>query len=433
MEYNIHKPWLSLDQWQKDYISCDTNSFLLCSRQSGKTAAASIKFGQRAALKPNQIIMMVAFTEKQAYNLFFKTLMYLEAVYPKMICKGNKKPTKHEINLKNGSKIMCYAAGLTGDGLRTFTLTSLVIDEAAPMAREIFIACSPMLSVTGGTMDLLSTPKGSLGYFYECSDQCPNVKKGWTRFYVSAEDCPRHSKEFLESEKISMSESEYAQEYLAIFLKDVRRVFTTEWLKKVCHLKRPDRTRKERDYYLGVDIARMGRDSSTFEVLERLEDGTLQQVENIVTKKTLTTDTEDRILQMEDQYDFRKIYIDAGAGSLGVGIFDHLLRQDETKTKVVAINNRARPMDRDGKSKTKLLKEDLYNNLVALGNRNMLHLLDDEDLIESLRNVQFEFVIRKGRPTSVRFFGDESHIAEGLTRAAWCSKEKNLKPYVSYI
>jgi len=429
MEYDISRPWLTLDPWQEKYISTKGNSFLLCGRQSGKTAAASIKFGKRAAENKDRIIMMIALTEKQAYNLFFKTLMYLQAVYPKMIKRGKLKPTKHEINLTNGSKIMCYAAGLTGDGLRTYTLTDLVIDEAAPMAREIFVATTPMLSVTGGTMDVLSTPRGKAGYFYECSK-----KPNFTKFYVSAEDCPRHDKEFLESEKKAMSKLEYAQEYLAVFLDELKRVFSDELLIKCCKLSRRPVFLKGREYSMGNDIARMGEDISTFEILDHTNPEAIEQVENISTRKTLTTETEDKIIELERIYDFNYIYIDAGSGSLGVGIFDHLLRHDDTRYKVVAINNRARPYDKEDKSKTKLLKEDLYNNLVALMERGHIKLLNDEDLVESLKSIQYEYVVKEGQPTKLRIFGAHagkySHIAEGLVRAAWCVKDKTLNIWI---
>jgi len=51
MKYDILRPWLTLDPWQKKYIETEGNCFLLCSRQSGKTAAMSIKFGKRAVEK----------------------------------------------------------------------------------------------------------------------------------------------------------------------------------------------------------------------------------------------------------------------------------------------------------------------------------------------------------------------------------------------
>ena len=430
MKYNIFEPWKTLDPWQEKYIDTKGNCFLLCGRQSGKTAAASIKFGKRAAENPNSIIMMIAFTEKQAYALFFKTLMYLRAKYPKSIKGGNDKPTKHEINLKNGSKIMCYAAGLEGEGLRTYTLTSLVIDEAAPMAREVFIATMPMLSVTGGTMDILSTPRGKAGFFYECSK-----RDDFIQFYVSAEDCPRHSKEFLESQKTMMSKLEYAQEYLAKFLDDLKRVFSDEWIKKVCIIKEEQDPRPNTTYYMGNDLARMGEDKSTFEILKKTGD-IITHVHHEITTKTLTTQTEEKIIILAKKWNFKGIGIDAGSGNLGVSILDHLLVEDATKRSVVALNSRRRVLDRDGSSKIRILNEDMYNNLLMLGESRRIQLLMTDEVVESLVSIQFEYIIAKGQPTKLRIFStphNASDVVEGLIRAAWLAKDKVNKLWVSHI
>ncbi len=372
--------------------------------------------------------MMIAFTEKQAYALFFKTLMYLRAEYPKMlVTRGKDKPTKHIINLKNGSTIMCYAAGLEGEGLRTYTLTDLVIDEAAPMSREVFIATMPMLSVTGGTMDILSTPRGKAGFFYDCSK-----RDDFTHFYVSAEDCPRHSKEFLESQKTMMSKLEYAQEYLAKFLDDLKRVFTDEWMRKVCTIKHHEPVMRAATYYMGNDLARMGEDESTFEILRKTDD-MITHAYHESTRKTLTHETEQKIIQLAKRYEFKGIGLDAGAGTLGVSIFDHLLLEDSTRLSIVALNSRTRIMDRDGKSKIKILNEDMYNNLLALGEARKIQLLMSDEVIESLTSVQFEYMIKKGQPTKLRIFGNYTHAAEGLIRAAWLAKDKINKVWVDYF
>jgi hypothetical protein len=425
MEYDILKPWLTLDDWQKKYIETEGNCFLLCGRQCGKTTAASIKFGRRAATKPNSSILMIALTERQSYNLFFKTLMYLEACYPRMIKRGKDKPTKHSINLTNGSKIMCHPAGIGGEGLRTYTCTDLVIDEAAPMAREVFISVTPMLAVTGGSMDIMSTPRGKEGYFYECSK-----KDSFTKFYISSEDCPRHDKKFLDEEKKSMSELEYAQEYLAVFLDDLKRVFSDEWLKKVCVLKRPSMIDKRFPHYIGVDIARMGKDDSSFEIIKKVDKQHLYQVESMITSKTLLTETCKKIIELDKLYDFRQIYLDAGSGGLGVSVLDFLLDVDSTKRKVVAVNNRDRSYDKDDQKKTKILKEDLYNNLLGLGERGEIQLLDDDELILSFKSIQYEWVKSAGNKTRLRIFGNYSHIVEGVIRAAFCVKDKRLNIWV---
>lgn len=431
MEYDRLRPWLTLDPWQKKYIETKGNCFLLCGRQSGKSVAASVKAGELAVKNKNYTILMIAFTEKQAYNLFFKTLMYLEAVHPGKIKKGEDKPTKHIINLKNGSKIMCYAAGLTGYGLVGYTADKLMIDEAAPMAREVFISVSPMLSVTGGSMDLLSTPRGKAGFFYECSDDPAlgnKIRDDFTRFYISAEDCPRHSKRYLEEEKKRMSELEYAQEYLARFLHDLRRLFSDKIIQKCCILKRRKEILKRRIYYMGNDIGGLGGAENTFEILDRTDRENIVQVENETTTKKLTTATTARIMQFNMLYKFKRIYVDDGGP--GFGVFSELLSDNRTKRKVIAINNASRPLDHDESRSKKILKEDLYQNLLVLMEQGKIKLLDDDELIASLASVQGEYIKKEGQQTQFRIFGNYTHIVEGLIRAAWCSKDKTLKIWV---
>jgi len=425
-KYNIFKPWLTLDPWQKDYINSKGNCFLICGRQSGKTTAASIKFGDRAALNPNRIILMIAETEKQAYNLFFKTLMYLEAKHPQKIKRGKDKPTKHQINMKNGSILMCYAAGLDGSGLRTYTLTDLVIDEAAPMAREIFVATMPMLSVTGGTMDIMSTPRGKQGFFFDCSND-----KRFKKFYVSAEDCPRHDQDFLDAQKEQMSKLEYAQEYLALFLDDLRRVYSDKLIKAHFILKRRLEIIPNRRYYLGSDIAGLGVDESTYEVFDKIDNEHVEQVESITSQGNLTTENTLNILALEYHYHLKKLGIDNAAGGGGFGVYCELLDDDLTKRKTVGLDNASKDLDYKGEKKNNLLKVDMHLQTLSELEHGRLKLLDDDEMIASFKSVQYENVSKPGQKTVMRIFGNNTHHAEGVVRGVWLAvKDKSLNIFM---
>jgi len=426
MEYNLLKPWETLDPWQKEYLESEGNNFLLTGRQSGKSTAMSIKAGELAANKPNQDILIVAFTEKQAYELFLKVLNYLEARYGHLICLGREKPTKHEIRLKNGSILRCHACGQTGSGLRGYSLTKLFVDEAAPMSKEIFTSLMPALSVTRGTIDVSSTPRGKEGFFYECS-----LRDDFKKFYVSAEDCPRHDKKFLEQQKRTMSNLEYAQEYLAVFLDELRRIFPDELIKKTCILSRRD-FMSGRDYFMGVDVARMGEDLSTFQILRKINDDNIEQVESLSTSKQLITQTADKVIELNRVYDFLKIGVDDGGA--GAGVFDNLIKEESTRRKTIALNNATKPLDRDGKKSKRVLKEDMYLNLLAYMERGKLKLLNDDDLILSLKSMQFEYQKREGLETRFRIFGSYSHHVEGLIRACWLiAQSKRLNIWIKSI
>ena len=436
------KEEIILDSWQKEILETEGNIVLCTGRQVGKTTIMAMKAVEYMVNNPGSKIIIVSLTEDQAKLIIIMMLDYIEKKDRKMIARGKNKPTQNKLILTNKSSALARPVGTTGDAVRGFTGDVLIIDEASRMPTLVWEAARPTLLTTGGSIWMCSTPFGKQGYFWEAFQ---NKNDKYKVLHISSEQVIkerpindnwtiRKSEEaikFLEMEKTDMSSMQYGQEYLGLFLDELRQYFSDELIDKVCCLKRRETIAKNRNYSLGVDIARLGDDASTFEIIDMIDKKKLVQVENIVTKKTRTTQTEDRIYQLNRQYDsIKHIYIDAGSGSLGVGVFDHLLDNSETKRKVVAINNRTRPLDREGKKKTKLLKEDLYDNFLSLLERGYLRLLDDEDVRISLKSVQYEFLKKEMGYTQMRIFGNDTHIVEGLIRAAWCVKDKALNIWV---
>ena len=73
---------------------------------------------------------------------------------------------RHSVVLPNGSKIVA-APGNSPDGIRGFSgVTMLVVDEAAMVRDDLYIAVKPMLTQTDGAIWLLSTPKEEEGFFF---------------------------------------------------------------------------------------------------------------------------------------------------------------------------------------------------------------------------------------------------------------------------
>lgn len=438
----MEKKELILDPWQQDILDAKGHILLCTGRQVGKTMIFARKAAERMIAQPNCHIIAVSLTEDQAFLMKIMVQDYIQQNYKQYLkVKKSLKPTKNTINLNNGSTYRVRPVGNTGDAVRGFTGDILIVDEASRMPELMWMAAKPTLLTTGGDIWMCSTPHGKIGYFYEC---WLNRENQFFVKHISSEDViynrpPSKSWSgdirekrirFLETEKATMSELRYGQEYLGLFQDDLKRFFTDDWVDDACTEKKEARL-TGRDYYLGVDIARLGGDETTFEIVRKVNSDTMLHVYNETATKQLTTWTEERIIQLDTLYDFRRIYIDAGAGSLGVGIFDHLLRDDRTKRKVEAINNRKIVMDREGKSKQRLLKEDLYDNLRSLGQKNQIHILDEDNVRLSLRSIQYEYIKKANQISQLRIFGDYAHIVEGLIRAAWCSKEKNIKVMIS--
>ena len=116
----------------------------------------------------------------------------------------------------------------------------------------------------------------------------------------------------LEQAKSRWSKARYAQEYLGEFVSDLHRYFSDQLIEDCCVLKRRDTIEHHRKHSMGCDIARMGEDEGTFEIIDHEDINNLVQVENIVTRKKRTNETEDRIIELDALYNFKKIYIDAG-------------------------------------------------------------------------------------------------------------------------
>lgn len=424
VNYDLNRPWLSLDPWQKEYIKTppEQDCFLLSTRQGGKTTAMSIKAVEMCVkhFKEGDIVLISSLTERQAQMMLKKAQIYAEALYPKLIDKTrDNKPTMHRLLFKNGSGILCYAAGEEGDSTRGYTLKKLMVDEGSRMDELYFISATPTLSVSKGSMDIASTPHGKVDkegnetFFYRCSKD-PQFKK----FYISAEDCPRHSPEFLQRERERMSKLQYAQEYMAQFLDELKRVFDEELIKRICVLTRREEILRGRVYYIGVDVAGFGKDLCTYEVLHKLDNGNLMQVENIIEKRNFTTDTTKRIINLNEAYNFKKIGVDDGG--VGFGVFSELMKEEKTKRKTFALNNASRPLDKEGEKSKKLLKEEMYINLLSLMENNKIQLLDDDEVKDSLRSIQHE---------DEKIFGSNSHVVEGIIRGVYLASEDKTLPF----
>ena len=222
---------------------------------------------------------------------------------------------------------------------------------------------------------------------------------------------------------------QYQQEYLGQLVDGLGQWFHPDLVNKTTTAEEVNIVSEMRDYYLGVDIARMGEDLSVFAIIDGTDKEKLIHIKTFITKKTLTTATTREIIRLESIYKFRQILIDDGG--MGVGVFDGLYEHRPTRRKVVGLNNASRSIEYDiDKPRVKrLLKEDMYNNLLRLMEQGKIKLLNDPEIAHSLRSIQFEHT-DSGK---LRIFGRYTHIAEGLIRAAWCVKDKSLKPWVIAI
>ena len=438
---------IEYDKWQRDVLDYNGH-FLLCTgRQVGKTTTYAAKAAEYMVEHAGSRIIVVSLTEDQAELIIIMTLTYLEQNHKEKIKKGQKNITKKKIILKNKSQILARPVGQTGDAVRGFTGDVLIIDEAAKMPESIFTAAKPTLLTTGGQIWMCSTPFGKQGYFYE---SWLNKNNRFKVFHISSEEVIEKREigdiwtlerregalRMLDEEKKDMTELQYGQEYLGKFMEDLTAMFTEEWINKVCVGKKNKYNQLKGLRFMGVDIARLGKDKSAFQIFKRISADQIVQEESIVTSKQLTTQTFDRIKMLDRMWNFKKIGIDAGSGSLGVGIFDFLKRIPIIRKKVIDLDNKKHVEDHLGEKISSTLKEAMYATVLMLGEQGKLELLDDDEIRLSLASVQEEYVKKEGQRTKIKIYSTQhkfSDIIEGIVRAVYLANQKHINTQIDWI
>lgn len=418
---------IKLDKWQKDYINAKGNTAVRAGRQSGKSFSQSIrtalfailhKGSKKKVVEDMDTILITAGFERQAYELYMKVRRIIEFIAPQSI-KG--RPTMEKMELTNGVRILALPGGRDGAGLRNYAVIRLVVDEAHYVPDEVYNAIEPMLATTGGDMDLLSTPKGNIGKFYDAFLE----GSGFITFHISSEDCPRIPKEFLKGKRITLTNMQYAQEYLAIFQDALQQFFPAALIDPLMVLDEKG-VEHEHDYYDGMDIAGWGLDETSYIMMEMLEDYHMEMRNCETTQQTGIKETITKMRNREKEWSPRKVIIDSGSGGGGGAIFDLLIDDRQFGDKLIGINNSSKAVTYDKSRSKKLIKEDLYNNLKRMMEMEEVKLLKHEDLRRSLLSIQFEWTT----DNNFRIFGKYSHITEGLIRACWAVKEKSLKCFI---
>lgn len=210
------------DPWQVDMLRSDAARIIaLCARQVGKSSTTAILALYTAICFARSTITVVAPVEEQANELVRKvTTAYANAGQPIGPPIGD---AVSKFLLPNGSRIIALPG--KESRMRSYSATLLIMDEAARIPDPVFFAALPTLAASGGRFVGLSTAFAKSGWFY---DQWHDPREAYLRLSITADQCPRISKDFLEGEKRKLGERWFAMEYFNVFGDDVASVFRGE-------------------------------------------------------------------------------------------------------------------------------------------------------------------------------------------------------------
>ena len=442
-----------LDDWQKEIMEEEEHHILLA---KGRRIGATHLFAQKAVewLKthhnphPTSQIVCASLTIDQAQLLIAFATAYAQETCPELIGRGKDKPTLNKLVLKvnkNRRILLAKPVGDTGRSSRGFEGQVLMVDEAPFQPDLFFDAATPILATTNGRIWMFGTFDGQDGYFWKNYKKAIIDKDPKARFKVWEMDTETVSRkrpiseswtqeqhdgfiEFLAEEKEDKSEMVYAQEYLAIAALDKRQFYSDEWIEKVCHVDEKKDKSSERvgKNYGGFDLARMGGDYFTAEIGKKISKTNITQIDHYTRRMLLTTDNENLIIEYTRKHKCRQSGIDAGSGTLGVSVYDHLQLISDIKRKIIPMNNRQISIDQED-GKQRLFNEDMHDNMRARGERGELHLFNRDDIKASFRSVRWDKVQDAHGLWKVKISGKNTHIVEGIMRfVELASKDESL-------
>ncbi|KAA0250324.1 MAG: terminase [Acidobacteria bacterium] len=209
------------DPWQRDLLRSKADRMLLmCARQTGKSTVTAAIALHECFYSFGSLVLLLSPSLRQSQEVFRKVTDFRNRL-------GDAVPVKDESALRvewtNGSRIVALPG--TEETVRGFSgVRLLIVDEAARVADPLYFAIRPMLAVSGGRMVCLTTPFGKRGFFH---DEWTGVNP-WERIRITALDCPRISKAFLDEERNALGEWWFKQEYLCEFSDTTDQFFRTE-------------------------------------------------------------------------------------------------------------------------------------------------------------------------------------------------------------
>ena len=375
-----------LFEYNKKYVDCEDRFIVYRSgRQVGKTMSTAVKIVHYALFAPllsdiitNECVIVIAApTQNQASIMFDKirNLVIKNDFLSTYIIRNTQ--TELWLNFLDNtgmSKIITRATGETGTGLRGYSPNIIVADECSFIKTDILRAFLPSGMATKAKVWLTSTPFSKSGYFYEaCQNSKPKNPSGmWTEFHVKSLENPLINQDTIFIEEMKrLTKEEFTQEVEGEFL-DIGDALIPNSLimEAIVDYIPKGKTR----YYMGVDVARTGRDETVFTVIS-VDESEVVSIEDIYSEsQSNIVQVAGRISDMVRDYNIETVYIDETG--LGGGLVD-LCREQNAPVRGVIF--------------TLHEKADMYKNLRLLFENHRIKLKQINKLVYQLSYLRREY------------------------------------------
>ncbi|MBK9170831.1 MAG: hypothetical protein IPM24_25710 [Bryobacterales bacterium] len=223
-EFARHTLNFTPDPVQAEILRSTSRRILLnCCRQWGKSTVTAALIAHRLVHgDPDTLVVAAAPALRQSAELLHKTAAFLRLCDIRPRGDGRSQTS---LLLPNGARMVALPG--RDATIRGFSAVSLLVfDEAARVPDETYFALRPMIAAnSNAAIFAISTPHGQTGFFY---DAWINGCSTWTRWQVTAPECPRIGPEFLEEERHNLTDIWFRQEYMCEFLQSQDCVFPAD-------------------------------------------------------------------------------------------------------------------------------------------------------------------------------------------------------------
>ena len=378
-----------LDIAEQIYFKKNKRLLITAPRRSGKTlilAFVSVLY----ALKYNgSDIKIIAPSYKQAKILMDyirnhvtdsqDILKYLPIENKSKI---KKELSKQRVQFTNDSQIMILSAQGEGERLLGHGADLLICDESPLISDETFN--SKILTMMGESKESMLVEIGNpvrLNHFYEHHED-----ERWKNMRVELEDCieeGRFDEEFIQEQKMLLTEREYKIYYLAQFPKQIESgLIKYDWLMDAV-----DRELDiDGDLVAGLDVGRTN-DLSVLTICEK--DGNKFRVKEI--KDWQGKDTKELSAQVKNNID-KNTPINVDATGMGEGVYDELNHSGYNANEVLVGKSATREKD-----KFLNLKAQYYWRLRGLFEDGQISIPKHRKLIKQLRKMKLEYTSKEKR------------------------------------
>ena len=326
-----------LFDYNKKYVDCQERFIVYRSgRQVGKTTSTAVKAIHFAFFAPLLLktvnkectLVIAAPTQNQATIMFdrIRSLVINNEFLKGYIVRNTQSELWVKFLDNNGiSKIITRATGETGVSLRGYSPHVIIADECSFIKTNILKAFLPSGMATHARVWLTSTPFSKSGYFYEaCINAKPKNPEGmYLEFHVKSTQNPlvQEDPQFLEEMK-KLTKDEYVQEVEGEFLDIGDALIPNALLTEAISDAKP--SGKSR-YYLGVDVARTGRDETVYTVLAVDENDVCYVMNTEAEAQSNIVDIAGRVGELVRDYRIETVYVDETG--LGGGLVDLVKEQ----------------------------------------------------------------------------------------------------------